>query len=181
MKRISIALILSALSAGAMADNTVRFEGEVSDQTCNVSVNGEGSPVILLPTVNKDVLSATTVTAETNFTISISDCDQTANQNWGIRLVGNGVTQQGDLANRATENPATGVAIRIGDKGADGGTAFAPINLSAATVVVPSDDIPAGETSASHILAAGYVLESAGVTATAGYVSSSLQYAVTYQ
>ena len=48
------ALMASALfSTNALAsDNTITFMGEVSDETCSISVNGsDASPVVLLPTV----------------------------------------------------------------------------------------------------------------------------------
>ncbi len=52
-------MLLAAMIAGifsstvyAASDNTIRFQGEVSDETCTVTVNGNSAlPVVLLPTV----------------------------------------------------------------------------------------------------------------------------------
>lgn len=51
----------SAFSAFAASDNTITFQGEVTDQTCAVTVNGNAvSPVVLLPTVSiSDFASST--------------------------------------------------------------------------------------------------------------------------
>ncbi|WP_053225529.1 fimbrial protein [Pseudomonas helleri] len=71
MKRI--ALILAAtfpVMAFAASQNTITFNGQVTDQTCTVAVNGNAaSPMILLPTVSATSLSAANSKAgETPFT-----------------------------------------------------------------------------------------------------------------
>lgn len=39
-------------SAMAISANTITFQGEVTAQTCSVSINGnDASPIVLLPTV----------------------------------------------------------------------------------------------------------------------------------
>ncbi|TYN51001.1 type 1 fimbrial protein, partial [Salmonella enterica subsp. enterica serovar Typhimurium] len=39
-------------------DNTITFQGEVSDETCSVVINGnQAKPVVLLPTVSTKDLS----------------------------------------------------------------------------------------------------------------------------
>ncbi len=48
----------------AASENTIRFQGEVNAQTCNVNVNdATGSPIILLPTVSTAELSTAKSTA----------------------------------------------------------------------------------------------------------------------
>ena len=43
----------SAASVFAASDNTITFQGEVTDQTSAVTINGNAaSPVVLLPTVS---------------------------------------------------------------------------------------------------------------------------------
>lgn len=170
MKHLTLALVLSAVSASALANNTVRFEGEVSDETCTVDVNGSGSPTILLPTVRTtEITSATDLVSATTLVIGVSNC-KAGLTSWGVRLLGDAVTEAGDLANQATTTPATGVAIRITDK-------TQQVDFSDAYVVVAGEDLASGETSGEIVLEAGYVLEKAGDTATPGYVSASMQYA----
>lgn len=40
-----------ALPFSTMAAPTVTFQGEVTDQTCSVNINGQTNSVVLLPTV----------------------------------------------------------------------------------------------------------------------------------
>jgi major type 1 subunit fimbrin (pilin) len=63
-KKNIFALVLgTSLVSGsvfAASDNTITFQGEVTDETCSVAVNGNSaSPVVLLPTVSaSDLLPA---------------------------------------------------------------------------------------------------------------------------
>ena len=48
-----VSVMLASSSAMAISDNTITFQGEVTDETCSVAINGNGAtPVILLPTVS---------------------------------------------------------------------------------------------------------------------------------
>lgn len=50
--------LLVSSSAMAVSDNTITFQGEVSDETCSVVINGnQAKPVVLLPTVSTKDLS----------------------------------------------------------------------------------------------------------------------------
>lgn len=50
--------LLVSSSAMAVSDNTITFQGEVSDETCSVVINGnQAKPVVLLPTVSTKELS----------------------------------------------------------------------------------------------------------------------------
>lgn len=71
---ISAALVSASVSAAS--DNTINFQGEVTTETCSVSVNGNNaSPVVLLPTVSTSDLAASGATAgETPFTVGVSGC-----------------------------------------------------------------------------------------------------------
>lgn len=60
-RTLNLAVLISAglvsASVFAASDNTINFQGEVTTETCSVSVNGNNaSPVVLLPTVSTSTL-----------------------------------------------------------------------------------------------------------------------------
>ena len=118
MKKLTLsALVLTALfGANAHANNTITFLGEVSDQTCEVAINGAtANPTVLLPTVSTaDLAVAGSVAGETPFTLSVSGCTIHATQALPIKtvFVGNSVTAAGNLGNTGT---ATNVSLQILD------------------------------------------------------------------
>ena len=55
---LSGSLLVSA-NAMALSENTITFQGEVTDETCSVAINGnQATPVVLLPTVSSADLGA---------------------------------------------------------------------------------------------------------------------------
>lgn len=181
-KIIALGILLSATasaSAFAASDNTITFQGEVADQTCQVTINGNaGSPVVLLPTVNAaDLANSGKTAGDTTFEIGVSGC--TANETDDIKIstvfVGNLVTTAGNLGNTGT---AKNVEIQIkNDKGAidfSQGTYTGAGDLT----ITASTDADNPNTSATHEYIASYY--STG-TAGIGSVAGSLQYAVSYQ
>ncbi|ESE41978.1 fimbrial protein [Shewanella decolorationis] len=174
MKKLTLsALVLTALfGANAHANNTITFLGEVSDQTCEVAINGAtANPTVLLPTVSTaDLAAAGSVAGETPFTLSVSGCTINATQALPIKtvFVGNSVTAAGNLGNTGT---ATNVSLQILD--AVGGNA---VDLTG-VATVDGLNVAAGDSTASHDFAVQYYAEGA---ATAGTVVSSVQYAISY-
>ncbi|MDT3295786.1 fimbrial protein [Shewanella sp. SP2S2-6] len=174
MKKLTLsALVLTALfGANAHANNTITFLGEVSDQTCEVAINGAtANPTVLLPTVSTaDLAVAGSVAGETPFTLSVSGCTINATQALPIKtvFVGNSVTAAGNLGNTGT---ATNVSLQILD--AVGGNA---VDLTG-VATVDGLNVAAGDSTASHDFAVQYYAEGA---ATAGTVVSSVQYAISY-
>lgn len=175
MRKLTLSiLVLGALfGANAQANNTITFIGEVSDQTCDVTINGNASnPTVLLPTVSTaDLASAGATAGETAFTIAVSGCTAAA-QALPINtvFVGNSVTGAGNLGNTGT---ATNVALQLLD--GVGGTG---INLIGGATVAGLN-LDAAATSASYDFAVQYITETG--TATSGSVTGSVQYAVSYQ
>ncbi|ELW1649009.1 type 1 fimbrial protein [Enterobacter oligotrophicus] len=154
----------------AASDNTITFQGEVTDQTCAVTVNGShASPVVLLPTVSIADFSSATTTGATSFEVGISGCaTEEADRTISTVFVGNQVTPSGNLGNTGTAGnveiqilDATGNVIDFTDRFTGNG------DLT----------LTAGETSAT----AGYIAQyyTTG-TPTAGDVTASLQYSVSY-
>ena len=153
----------SAFSAFAASDNTITFQGEVTDQTCAVTVNGNAvSPVVLLPTVSISDFASSTTAGATNFEVGVSGCAvETTDREISTVFVGNQVTAAS----------AGDVEIQILD------TAGTVIDFTSYFTGDADLTLTAGETSASANYTAQYY--SAG-TPTAGDVTASLQYAVTY-
>lgn len=123
MKKITvIALATLSLSyvTAANANNTVKFMGEVSTQTCAVDINGVSSnPIVLLPTVPASSLSTQGLTAgETTFTVNLTGCtSESSATTVKTVFVGYNVTSNGNLGNTGS---ATDVSIRLLDS--DGST-----------------------------------------------------------
>lgn len=82
--------LLVSSSAMAVSDNTITFQGEVSDETCSVVINGnQAKPVVLLPTVSTKELSEQGKTAgPITFDIGLSGCtgSQTKQQKFPLSL-----------------------------------------------------------------------------------------------
>lgn len=174
MKRI--ALILAAtfpVMSFAASQNTITFNGQVTDQTCTVAVNGNAaSPMILLPTVSATSLSAANSKAgETPFTVSISGCTAPTSTALAIKtaFLGNNVTSAGNLGSTGT---ATNVQIQL--LSAPAGSAIVLEGVTSVAGLV----LPSAQTETSHDFAAQYVSETGG--ATAGTVTASVQYALDY-
>ncbi|MEQ4530796.1 MAG: fimbrial protein [Mixta sp.] len=177
MKKVSsLALLFSSLlaaqSAMAVSNNTISFQGEVTDETCSVAVNGNGStPVILLPTVSKSALIASGDTAgQVTFDIGLTGCTGGATETtMSTVFVGNQVTSNGNLGNTGT---AKNVEVQILD------TAGKAINLTNGFTGSGDLKLAAAAKSTSATYTAQYYATAA---ATAGTVNATLQYAVSYQ
>lgn len=170
-------LLLSVYSMGALAvsDNTINFEGEVAGQTCTVMVNGQASPVVLLPTVSTEDLNIAGSTAgTTSFEFNVSGCitSDTAST-IGAKFTGNAVdtsnTGAGTLGNTGT---ATNVNIQLLD------STSTAMNLSSTWTGSGDIELAANADSATQTYYARYYATAA---ATAGTVKASVQYALNYQ
>ncbi|WP_092878903.1 fimbrial protein [Izhakiella capsodis] len=178
---LSLRIIFALCSASlvsfntfAASQNTIRFQGEVNGQTCNVTVNDAiGSSIVLLPTVSTTALNAAKSTAgKTPFTINLTGCVAPASgtpQAININLVGNNISSTGDLLNTGT---AKNVTLRLLDSSGKA------ISLSGGSATVTGMMLASGSTSASQDFSVEYYSDagSAGV----GTVLSSVQYSVSY-
>ncbi|WP_342322841.1 fimbrial protein [Kosakonia sp. BYX6] len=164
------ALGLSSSAFAATANNTVRFMGEVSEQTCNIDIDGNStSPVVLLPTVSNSQLASSGSTAgDTPFTVTLSGCGPQLTSA-GIVFVANNIDGQ-NLKNTATTAPATNVAIQL----LEGTTELNFVNNKVETA---KQSVGGSNLSATYDLTARYF--ATGV-ATAGNVEAQAQFAVTY-
>lgn len=169
---------LVALPLSTMAAPTVTFEGEVTSQTCAISINGQTNSVVLLPTVTMkdfgDTLAAAQTAGYTPFTVSINDCQKpTADTNITTKFLGYNVdSDSGVLGNTATgDNVATGFGIQL-VKDADNA-----IKLSGVTSV-PGLVLASDSTSASYNFGARYY--SFGTDGTPGKITAVAEYTVSY-
>ncbi|WP_345842219.1 fimbrial protein [Shewanella algae] len=176
MKKLTLAFAVSGAllgSSAAMAagPNSITFQGEVTAETCEVTINGNAAnPVVLLPTVSEADLTAAGATAgETLFTLGVTGCSGASAISTTTKFVGNNVDTDGNLANTGT---ATNVALQLLD--APGGAA---IDLNT-DVAVTGVALAAGETEGSVDYAVQYISVAGG--ATAGTVAGSVQYAISY-
>lgn len=169
----TLAVLFTPSLVMAESANTITFQGEVADQTCSVSVNGNAeSPVVLLPTVAATDLTDGLSTGTTNFSLGVTGCTAPASSlNIGTVFVGNNVTAAGNLGN-------TGIATNVVLQLLESDTATDALDLTS-TATAAGLVLAAGETEASHNFAVRYFAE--GGDATAGTVISSVQYALTYQ
>jgi len=177
MKRFALcaALAASPLLAFAQSANTITFQGEVSDQTCAVTVNGNASsPVVLLPTVANAAFATSGATAGlTSFTVGLSNCtvNAAAARNVDVKFVGGNLTSTGNLRNTGT---ATNVSLQL----LDPATPAAPFNLSGG-FAAPGLVIASGADAATHDFAVRYYAEATPVSP--GTVIGAVQYAVAYR
>lgn len=82
MKKIPLMLITAAsfssmsIFSFAASTGTITFSGELTDTTCNVSVNGMGADAtVVLPTVSINQLTQDKeVAGRTSFNLNLSDC-----------------------------------------------------------------------------------------------------------
>jgi len=170
---LTLLMIMTASTASALSNNTITFQGEVTTETCSVTVNGnDASPVILMPTVStKDLNESGKTAGLTSFTIGVSGCtgDPKTTTKISTVFVGNNISPSGNLLNTGT---AKNVEIQI----------VAPDNkiVNLANAYAGSGDLTLnpGDTSASADYTAQYY---ATGTPTAGTVNAALQYSVTYQ
>lgn len=177
--RITTWLLAIAASAATFqasaSNNTITFQGQITEHTCNVTVNGNSaSPMVLLPTVSTGELASANSTAGlTAFEVAVTDCGSLATgTTFSTVFVGNNVTEDGNLGNIGGD--AQNVELQILEKeGSD------EINLSSGPVSTEGFTLASGANSASRNYYVQYISPSGG--ATAGAVKGTLQYAITYQ
>ncbi|CNH27869.1 fimbrial protein [Yersinia pekkanenii] len=175
MNKITLAIALFAASTTASmaaSNNTITFQGEVTAQTCSVTVNGlEANPIVLLPTVSSGDLNTSGKTAgKTTFTLGVSGCTADATDiDIKTNFVGNQVSASGNLKN-------TGTAANVELQLLKDATTTTGIDLNSG---LAQDGIvlEAGQTSAEHYFAVQYF---ATGQAAPGSVNASVQYSVSY-
>jgi len=167
---------LSSSGAFAAQPNSIRFQGEVSSQTCDISVNDStaAAPVILLQSAKiSELAAAGNTSTPTTFSMKLTGCSDPGNvaQDIKIRFVSNNVDANGNLKNIAATSPAGNVAIQLLDPDKN------VINLSSGEATAKAFSLQPGQTSGEAEYTAQYIATGA---ATAGNVEASVQYAINY-
>ncbi|HHQ4784236.1 TPA: fimbrial protein [Aeromonas veronii] len=177
MKFNVLFLIMLGSSGVAMAAPMVTFQGEVTQQTCTISIAGNTAGTVLLPTVTSAELSATNSKAGlTPFTITIDGCAKPSSDlALKTNFLGHNVTAAGNLGNKVAKaaGGAEKVALQL-TKEADG---LVPVTLNGVTAVAISP-VPAGQTGVTHTFGVQYISEAGG--ATAGAVEGVAEYTISY-
>jgi len=180
--RHSSLLLLAACSlatglAQAQSVPKITFEGEVTDQTCQATIDGETNPTVILPTVNTAQFTTTgTTVGLTPVTLTISNCaaPSSGSLDISLKLSGQNIKTGGYLGNIAATNPATNVALQL-TQNADG---TGPITLAPGITTVPAITLNTGETGGTHTFGVQYISE--GTPVSAGAVEGVVEYTLSY-
>ena len=174
-------LAVVALPLPLFAAPTVTFQGEVTDQTCEVQVNGHTDSVVLLPTVSfldfGTQLATGQSAGQTPFTVSVKNCQAPTAGPASIttNFLGYNVDSTGVLGNSYSgTDAAAGFGIQLMDSGS-GGT---EIRLSGVT---PGKGLCLSvvQTEASYASGARYFVTDAA-HATAGKSTGTADYTPSY-
>ncbi|XDZ52221.1 fimbrial protein [Neisseriaceae bacterium CLB008] len=171
---LSLALPLAAM---ASTGGTITFLGEVTDTTCNVTVNGSSADatVQLLTIPASDLAAGTdsTVSADVNFEMSACGASD-AYSKVGVRMMPVGdVSNAGNLSNLITDGSNAGIKLK------DENGQAVEFTAGAETAIV-TKAIPTGEDTVNYPFKAHYTNETTGA-ATEGKVKAAIQYTTTYE
>ncbi|MET6677917.1 fimbrial protein [Citrobacter amalonaticus] len=184
---LTTAIILTlgvAHSASAVSTGTINFEGNITDATCEVAVDGDstGNTTVKLPEVNKSALAtANSTTGGVLFTMTLSGC--TLGTDVPVTKAA-AFFQAGDTVDLATgrlkQTATTGAAENVSLEVYDPENANAPIKVGYASQV-DSSTYKAISTSGSTDLHYGVRYYAEGAAATAGKVTSKVVYNLMYK
>lgn len=168
---ILIVAVCPVLTASAAE---LQIQGNITTSTCNVLVNGEASPVVLLPVVPAIQLEDMNAAAgETSFNITLSSCPISNNPvEIKTLFVASNVTPFGDLRNTGTAGNVD-LTLSATSRGY-------PIDLNGGWTSPSSMGIrlPGNSTSANKDYFVRY--HTTQGNATPGTVRGSVQYAILY-
>lgn len=171
-------LVIALLPFSVFASNTITFLGEVSDATCDITVDGtKGDISVQLPTVlAKDLASKGATTGETPFSFAVSGCSAVTQTSVGIRLIPTSTTNSGNLTNISGATTASeNVSVQVLDNAT--GTPVA-IDFTKGEYSSALKTFPTADNSVQFPFVARYYADD---VAKVGKVESKLQYALTYK
>ena len=175
------ALAMTGMSAQAASTGTVTFNGELTDTTCDVDINGQGTDAaIALPVVSvNELTTAGNTTGRTSFVFNLTNCTVASG---GMSKVA-AFFQPGesvDLSSGRLKNTRTGGATNVDLQllDASGGYKTIKVGDSAQTTDMAFVDINQVDGSAQLPYAVEYY---ANGKTTAGKVTSSVVYNLQYK
>lgn len=128
----TIISVCFASSSMAESDGVINFEGELTANTCRVTVDGSStSPAIVtLPTVSIDTLkTAGATTGATGFKIGLSDCVGVTTTTTAAAFFENGSTVDTNTAQLLNTAPTATAAENVQLQLLDDSNAFTKINI----------------------------------------------------
>jgi major type 1 subunit fimbrin (pilin) len=167
----SVALIPAAYAA----PSKVKFQGEVTAQTCQASIAGDTDGIVLLPTVpSSELQSPGATTGLTAFTIKVTDCDPGSGElKIKTKFQGIDTTTAGNLGNiHNGTDAAKGVSLQL-TQNADGSS---PVTLNGVTEV-EGLVLEENKTETEHEFGVQYHADEA---VTPGKVQSEANYTLSY-
>lgn len=184
---LSLLAAMGASSAYAESTGTITFNGELTDTTCNVNIEGQGNnATVTLPTVSVNELAEPgATTGRTSFNMALTDCQVAADENGdatGPSKV-SAFFQPGDTVDLSTgrllnqtADGATNVDLQL----LDASNAYAAINVGNTSQV--NDTAYVDIDTASGTAEIPYAVEYyATDKTTAGKVTSSVVYNLQYK
>jgi len=177
MRHPSLVLLAACGLASTLAQAqtpTITFQGEVTDQTCTATINGQTNAVVVLPTVNQnDLAGANTTAGKTDFTLNISGCTALSDsQTKKVKVNFFAPSVSGENLQNTAASGAGNVAVQLLD-------GSQPIDFSAGVVPVEAGELSATSTSIpSKTFAAQYISEANSVTP--GKVTALVEYTLSY-
>lgn len=181
-KQLSIicsSLVLGVIAQSAVANNgTIDFVGGVSDSTCEVTVNGQtNNATVNLPIVSSKLLDAAGKTAGRTFLkFELKNCNLAAGTTKAsiFYVAGNSINTAGRLDNSKTTDNTQNVDLQI----LDSNMAVMDLGLGAGA---QSKGAVAATISAGVATIRNAVEYYATAKATAGGLTSSVQYEINYE
>ena len=161
-------LALVSAPAQAASSGTINFSGKVLADTCTIAVNGGAT--VTLPTVMTAAFGSTvgTTAGDTPFTVALSGCDTNTASAQMAFSGGNIDNTSGDLTNTA----ASGSNVRIRLLNSSNQAINTKTGANAPSIAVATG-------SGSTQMKAQYI--STATATTAGLVTSSVNFTLTYQ
>ena len=163
-------------SSSIHAIPTVTFQGEITEQTCEATINNQVNPIVVLPTVSAKALSSAGSSAGlTPITIKIENCQVSANDDLKVnaQFLGRSVTSAGNLGNLATVNAAKNVALQL----TSDSKGTSPLLLNGMTGL-SGLVVKKGESSAVYDFGVQYISEEG--SAKAGQITGIVEYSLSY-
>lgn len=169
-------MALAPQAANAADSGTITITGKVMNSTCDVTgTGGSNDFTVALPPVATTALNTSGATAGAQkFSLNLSGCPSTPSGiKVGTQFSSSSVNGNGQLSNTAGTGYATNVAVQLLDSGSN------PITVgNSPTGAAVTDQTTLSGTSATLNYTAQYY--ATGV-ATAGNVSTTVQYVINYQ
>lgn len=183
MKKVMILAVLAAAgfvgASQAAPTGTINFTGQLTDNTCDVNIDGQGvNPLIHLPTIQTSQLQTQgEVAGRTGFNVALTNCTAPAQSGVSVFFQAGDTVDQitGRLKNTdVSTTGATNVSLQL----LDATNSFAPIKAGNQSQVTDTSYVEVAEDGSATVpYAVEYYADDA---TTAGMVTSKVLYSIQY-